>query len=248
MRTTTIITGGSRGIGAATARLAAESGHDLCISYAHDVAAASAVASDCETRGAKVVVVRADVAVEADVLGLFAACDAELGAPTVLVNNAGVLFEQGMLVDFSAERMERIMMVNVVGALLCAREAATRMRTSTGGKGGSIVNVGSKASAIGSPFEYVDYAASKGAIDSATLGLSKELGGEGIRVNAVRPGLIETDIHASGGDPGRVDRLAVNVPQRRGGTADEVARLILWLASDEASYVNGALVDVAGGR
>jgi NAD(P)-dependent dehydrogenase (short-subunit alcohol dehydrogenase family) len=248
MRPIILITGGSRGIGAATAIGAARRGYDVCFSYATDADAADRVRSDCEELGARVVVVQADLGSEADVLRLFTTCDAELGTLAVLVNNAGVLFEQGTLTEFSAERIERVMMVNVVGALVCAREAARRMSTASGGQGGSIVNVSSKASAIGSPFEYVDYAASKGAIDSATLGLSKELAPDGIRVNAVRPGLIVTDIHASGGDPGRVERLKVHIPQGRGGTAEEVANLILWVASDEASYVNGAIIDVAGGR
>ncbi len=243
-----LITGGSRGIGAATAVLAAKAGYNLCLSYQSNVGAADLVKARCESHGSKVLTVRADVANEKDVLHLFERCDAAVGVPKVLVNNAGILSTQGTLVEFSAERIQRIMDVNVVGAVLCAREAARRMSTARGGSGGSIVNVSSLASKLGSPFEYVDYAASKGAVDSLTIGLAKELGAEGVRVNAVRPGLIKTDIHASGGDPGRVERLKGNIPQNRGGTADEVAELIMWLASDKASYVNGALVDVGGGR
>lgn len=248
MRQVMHITGASRGIGAATAVGAASRGYDVCISYVEHESAAVDVAAACRDLGAQTNVVQADVADETDVINLFDACADKLGVPAVVVNNAGVLFEQGRLVDFAAERIERTMAVNVIGLLLCCREAARRMSTGSGGAGGAIVNVSSKASAIGSPFEYVDYAASKGAVDSATIGLSKELAQDGIRVNAVRPGLIITEIHESGGDPGRVERLKVDVPQGRGGTPEEVANLILWLASDEASYVNGALVDVAGGR
>lgn len=248
MAPTMLITGGSRGIGAATAELAAAAGYNVCLSYQSNVGAADLVKARCESFGVKALTVRADVSQERDVLHLFERCDAALGVLTVLVNNAGVLSTQGRLVDFTAERMQRIMDVNAIGALLCAREAARRMSTSSGGAGGSIVNVSSLASTLGSPFEYIDYAASKGAVDTLTIGLSKELGAEGVRVNAVRPGLITTEIHASGGEPGRVERLKGNIPQGRGGTPEEVARLILWLASDEASYVNGALVDVAGGR
>ena len=248
MAPTMLITGGSRGIGAATAELAAAAGYNVCFSYQSNTGAADVVKARCESHGVKVLTVRADVAQERDVLHLFERCDAALGVATVLVNNAGILSTMGSLVDFSAERIQRIMDVNVVGAFLCAREAARRMSTERGGSGGSIVNVSSRASTLGSAFEFVDYAASKGAIDTLTIGLSKELGAADVRVNAVRPGLIETDIHASGGEPGRVDRLKGNIPQGRGGTPDEVASLILWLASDEASYVNGALIDVSGGR
>jgi NAD(P)-dependent dehydrogenase (short-subunit alcohol dehydrogenase family) len=243
-----LITGGSRGIGAATAELAAAAGYNVCLSYQSNIGAADLVKARCESFGVKALTVRADVADERDVLQLFERCDAALGVATVLVNNAGILSTMGSLVDFSAERIQRIMDVNVVGAFLCAREAARRMSTGRGGVGGSIINVSSRASTLGSAFEFIDYAASKGAIDTLTIGLSKELGADGVRVNAVRPGLIETDIHASGGEPGRVERLKGNIPQGRGGTPNEVARLILWLASDEASYVNGALVDVSGGR
>lgn len=179
---------------------------------------------------------------------MFDACEQELGVPSVVVNNAGVLGMQGELADFSAERIAWTVSVNVTGALLCMREASRRMSILRGGPGGSIINVSSRASTIGSPFEYVDYAASKGAVDAATLGLAKELGDAGVRVNAVRPGVIHTDIHASGGEPDRIARIAPNIPQKRGGEPEEVANLVLWLASDEASYVNGALIDIGGGR
>lgn len=243
-----VITGGSRGIGAATARLAAAAGYDLVLSYASDAASGAEVQSACASLGAEVLLQQADVSVEAQVVELFQESDARFGRLDVLVNNAGVLDTVGPLSGFSAARMERIMMVNVVGALVCAREAAARMSTASGGRGGSIINVGSKASTLGSPNEFVDYAASKGAMDTMTIGLAKELAPEGIRTNAVRPGLIHTDIHASGGDAERVERLAANVPQGRGGTPEEVGELIVWLASPAASYVNGALIDVAGGR
>ncbi len=248
MRPIMVITGGSRGIGAACAELAAERGFDLCISYVANHGAADLVKAECETRGARVVTVQCDVSEEDDVVRLFETCDAELGGPGVLINNAGVLGIQGELADFTAERIKRTIDVNVYGALLCMREAGRRMSTERGGSGGAIVNVSSRASTLGSPFEYVDYAATKGAVDAATIGLSKELGGVGVRVNAVRPGVIYTDIHASGGEPDRIARVAPNIPQGRGGQPQEIANLVLWLASEEASYVNGALVDISGGR
>jgi NAD(P)-dependent dehydrogenase (short-subunit alcohol dehydrogenase family) len=220
----------------------------VCFSYLTNSGAADLVRADCETRGATAVAVKADVSSEDDVLRLFDTCERELGVPSALVNNAGVLGIQGELADFTAERIRWTVDVNVTGALLCMREAARRMSTKRGGAGGSIINVSSRASTLGSPFEYVDYGATKGAVDAATIGLSKELGNAGVRVNAVRPGVIHTDIHASGGDPDRIARVAPNIPQQRGGQPQEVANLILWLASDEASYVNGALVDVGGGR
>jgi len=243
-----IITGGSRGIGAACAELAAQRGYDLCLSYVTNHGAADLVKAECESHGARVVTVQCDVSEEADVLALFDTCASELGTPVALVNNAGVLGKQGALVDFSAERMKHTIDVNVYGALLCMREAARRMSPKRGGSGGSIVNVSSRASTLGSPHEYVDYAATKGAVDTATIGLAKELGGEGIRVNGVRPGPVYTDIHASGGEPGRVDRVAPNIPLGRGGQPEEIASLVLWLVSDDASYISGALIDIAGGR
>ncbi len=243
-----LITGGSRGIGASCAEHAAKAGYDVCFSYASNPGAADLVKAACEQHGARAASTRADVSSEDDVIALFDFCESELGAPDVFVNNAGVLGQQGELRDFTAERIAWTVNVNVTGALLCMREAARRMSTDRGGAGGSIINVSSKASTLGSPFEYVDYAASKGAIDSATIGLSKELGAVGVRVNCVRPGPIHTDIHASGGEPDRIARVSAGIPMGRGGEPAEVASLILWLAGDEASYVSGALIDVAGGR
>lgn len=244
---TAIVTGGSRGIGAATATLLASQGFDVCFSFHSNETAAAQVVAEIESAGQRAVAVRCDVANEADVLALFETCDDRLGSLSLLVNNAGILETQMRADLFSFARLQRVMSVNVVGAFLCAREAIRRMSTEHGGGGGSIVNVSSGAARLGSPNEYVDYAASKGAIDTMTIGLSKELGGEGIRVNAVRPGLIHTDIHATGGEPGRVDRLASRIPLGRGGTAQEVAQAICWLASDEASFVTGTFVDVTGG-
>lgn len=243
-----LITGGSRGIGAACAAQGADRGYDVCFSYVSNEEAAQNVLADCEERGAKVVAVKADVSKENDVVGLFDSCTRELGVPNVVVVNAGVLGLQSDLAGMTADRIGWTVDVNVTGALLCMREAARRLPTDRGGPGGSIVNVSSRASTLGSPFEYVDYAATKGAVDAATLGLAKELGHVGVRVNAVRPGVIYTDIHASGGEPDRIARVAPNIPQRRGGEPEEVANLILWLASEEASYVNGALIDIGGGR
>lgn len=242
-----VVTGGSRGIGAATAPLLADAGFDICLSYRQDADAAAAVVAMCETRGVRARAVAADVSVEADVLQLFEAAD-ELGPLGVLVNNAGITGRKARVDELSAERIERMVAVNVVGAFLCAREAVRRLSTAHGGSGGAIVNVSSAAARLGSPGEYVDYAATKGAIDTLTLGLSKEVAAEGIRVNAVRPGLIKTDIHASGGQPDRVERMSDTVPMGRGGEAHEVARAIAWLCSDEASYVTGTLLDVSGGR
>jgi NAD(P)-dependent dehydrogenase (short-subunit alcohol dehydrogenase family) len=217
------------------------------LSYRVDRLAAESVAADVAAAGASAVTVACDVANEADVLALFAAAD-EAGTVRALVNNAGILDQRGRLDTFSAERIERVVAVNVTGALLCAREAVRRMSTAHGGGGGVIVNVSSRASVLGSATEYIDYAATKGAVDTLTVGLANEVGREGIRVNAVRPGLIETDIHASGGMPDRVARFADRVPMGRGGTAEEVAASICWLLSDDAAYVTGALLDVSGGR
>jgi NAD(P)-dependent dehydrogenase (short-subunit alcohol dehydrogenase family) len=243
-----LITGASRGIGAATARLAATRGIDVAVNYVRNSEAAEAVVGDCRASGVRAISVQADVSVEADVQRMFDTTVDELGAPTILVNNAGILHAQARLDSFPYGRLREVFDVNVIGAFMCAREAVRRMSTRHGGQGGSIVNVSSAASYLGSPDEYIDYAASKGAIDTLTIGLAKEVGAEGIRVNAVRPGLIDTEIHASSGEPGRAARLSATVPMRRVGTADEVAATIMWLASDEAAYVNGAIVNCSGGR
>jgi NAD(P)-dependent dehydrogenase (short-subunit alcohol dehydrogenase family) len=243
-----LITGASRGIGAATARLAATRGLDVAVNYRSSADAADVVVAACQAAGVRAIAVQGDVAVEADVQRMFDTTVAELGAPTVVVNNAGILHPQARLDTYPYGRLREVFDVNVIGAFLCAREAVLRMSTRHGGGGGAIVNVSSAASYLGSPGEFIDYAASKGAIDTLTIGLAKEVGGEGIRVNAVRPGLIDTDIHVSSGEPGRAERLAVNVPMRRVGTAEEVAATIMWLASDEAAYVNGAIVNCSGGR
>jgi NAD(P)-dependent dehydrogenase (short-subunit alcohol dehydrogenase family) len=243
-----LITGGSRGIGAATARLAAQRGYIVCFTYLHNQAAAEAVAADIARGGAQALAFAADLGVERDVTQLFNQLDDRVGPVTALVNNAGILDRQMRVDQMDAARLQRIFTTNVVGPFLCAREAVRRMSTRYGGPGGAIVNVSSGAARIGSPGEYVDYAASKGAIDTFTIGLAKEVALEGIRVNAVRPGVIYTDIHASGGEPQRVDRVKSAVPMQRGGQAEEVAHAILWLLSDEASYVTGACLDVTGGR
>lgn len=243
-----IVTGGSRGIGAATARLAGERGYAVCVNYLRDAEAAAAVVADIEKAGRQAFAVAGDMASEKDILNLFQICDAKLGTPKVLVNNAGIIDIQARVEDYTLERLQRMFALNITGAFLCAREAVRRMSTKRGGAGGAIVNVSSVAARLGGPNEYVDYAASKGAMDTMTIGLAKEVADEGIRVNAVRPGLIYTDIHASGGEPGRVDRLKAAVPMKRGGSAQEVARVILWLASDDASYTTGSLVECSGGR
>lgn len=243
-----LITGASRGIGAATARLAAAEGYALCLNYHRREDAARQLLDELQAAGAQAIAVKADIADEAQVGDLFAALDAQLGRLDVLVNNAGMLEPQMRLDQMDAARLMRVFAVNVTGSFLCAREAVKRMSTRFGGNGGAIVNVSSIAAKLGAPNEYIDYAAAKGAIDSMTLGLAKEVAGEGIRVNAVRPGIIDTEIHASGGEPGRVERVRSSVPMGRGGQADEVAQAILWLASDKASYASGALLDVSGGR
>jgi NAD(P)-dependent dehydrogenase (short-subunit alcohol dehydrogenase family) len=243
-----LVTGGSRGIGAVTAKLAAERGYAVCVNYRANAAAAERVVADIRAAGGRAIAVAGDVAIEADVLRVFETVDRELGLLTALVNNAGIIGPQTRVEHFDATRLERIFATNVTGAFLCAREAVRRMSTAHGGQGGGIVNVSSRAAVLGSPGEYVDYAASKAALDTLTVGLAKEVGGEGIRVNAVRAGVIYTDIHASGGEPGRVDRIGPTVPMQRGGHAIEVARAILWLLSDEASYSTGTFVDVSGGR
>ena len=243
-----LITGGSRGIGAATARLAAQRGYSVCVNYRHNRDAAENVVQSVEEMGTRAVAVGADVAVEADVMRLFETCDRALGTVAGLVNNAGILETQMRVDTMDAARLHRIFTTNVIGSFLCAREAVRRMSNRRGGRGGAIVNVSSGASRLGSPGEYVDYAASKGAIDTLTIGLAREVAEEGIRVNAVRPGFIYTDMHASGGEPNRVDRVKEFVPMRRGGSPDEVARAILWLLSDEASFTTGSFIDVTGGK
>lgn len=243
-----IVTGGGRGIGAATARLAARRGYAVCVNFQQNERAALAVVDEIRDHDGRAIAVRADVSREAEVVHLFEEATRQFGALTALVNNAGILGRQMALADMDAARFERVFATNVTGAFLCAREAVRRMSTNRGGKGGSIVNVSSGAARLGSPDEYIDYAASKGAVDSMTVGLSKEVAAEGIRVNAVRPGLVITDIHASGGEPGRVERMKGSVPLGRGGMPEEVAHAILWLLSDEASFVTGAFIDVSGGR
>jgi NAD(P)-dependent dehydrogenase (short-subunit alcohol dehydrogenase family) len=243
-----IVTGGGRGIGAATARLGAARGYAVCVNYLSRRDAADAVVAEITGAGGRAVAIAGDVAKEADVLRLFDAAAEKLGALTALVNNAGILERQTRIDDMEAARFERVFATNITGAFLCAREAVRRMSTRHGGNGGGIVNVSSAASRLGSPGEYVDYAASKGAIDTLTIGLAKEVAEEGIRVNAVRPGVIYTQIHASGGEPGRVERVAGAVPMKRGGQPEEVARAILWLLSPESSYSTGTFIDVSGGR
>jgi len=243
-----IVTGGGRGIGAATARLAASRGYVVCVNYRTNREAAERTVADIRERGGRAEAIAADVSMEGDVQRLFDGCDSTLGPVTALVNNAGILETQTRVEFMDAARLHRVFATNVIGSFLCAREAVRRMSTRYGGKGGAIVNVSSGASRLGSPGEYVDYAATKGALDTMTIGLAREVAEEGIRVNAVRAGFIYTEIHASGGEPNRVDRVKSLVPMKRGGTADEVARAILWLLSDEASYATGAFLDVTGGK
>ncbi|MBA4176511.1 MAG: NAD(P)-dependent oxidoreductase [Leptothrix sp. (in: Bacteria)] len=247
-----LVTGASRGIGAATARLAAAQGWDVAINYANDEAAAEAVADAVRAQGRRALTLCADVSRQGQVRAMFATLDRHAadggGVLAGLVNNAGVVDRAARLDEMSAPRLERMLAVNVLGTMLCAREAVRRMSTRHGGAGGAIVNLGSAASRLGAPAQYVDYAAAKGAVDSFTIGLAREVAAEGVRVNAVRPGIIETEIHASGGQPDRAARLAPTVPMQRPGSADEVAQAILWLLSPLSSYTTGALVDVAGGR
>lgn len=243
-----LITGASRGIGAATALLAAHQGYALCLNYHQREDAVKQVLEQVHAAGASAITVKADVADESQVLQMFEVIDREFGQLDVLVNNAGMLEQQMRLEQMDAARWTRVLGANVIGSFLCAREAIKRMSTQHGGQGGSIINLSSIAARLGAPGEYIDYAAAKGAIDSMTVGLAREVAGEGIRVNAVRPGVIHTEIHASGGEPDRIERVKSSVPMGRGGQAEEVAEAILWLASEHASYTTGALLDVSGGR
>ena len=245
---TILVTGGGRGIGAAVCRLAAEAGYRVAVNYASNETAAAALVRAIEAKGGEAFAIKADVGSEADVMAMFAAVDGRFGRLDALVNNAGVVDRKARVDEMSLARLERMMRINVIGSLLCAREAVKRMSTKHGGQGGAIVNVSSIAAVLGGPGEYVDYAASKGAIDTFTVGLSKEVATEGIRVNAVRPGIIDTEIHASGGQPDRIAAMRDFVPMKREGTADEIARTILWLLSNEASYITGALLNASGGR
>ena len=243
-----LITGGSRGIRKATAIKAAKKGYAVCINYKSNKAAAEDLVNTIVSTGGTAIALQADISVEEEAINLFKKLDDSLGRITVLVNNAGILDAQSLVVNMSAERFQRVFATNVLGTFLCAKEAVKRMSLQNGGNGGAIVNVSSKASTHGGSFEYVDYASSKGAVDTFTIGLAKEVAADGIRVNGVRPGVIYTDIHASGGEAGRVDRIAPTVPMKRGGQPEEVADAILWLLSNEASYITGVLVDVTGGR
>ncbi|MGB3737204.1 MAG: SDR family oxidoreductase [Ilumatobacter sp.] len=247
MRDVIIVTGGSRGIGAATCVRAAEAGYSVLVNYVSDTDAAADVVEQCRSVGADAAAIRGDVSDEASVVAMFDAAEV-MGPLRVLVNNAGILHPQMRFDEMSVDRWRDVFEVNVIGAFLCAREAARRMSTVHGGRGGSIVNVSSAASYLGSPGEYVDYAATKAAIDTMTIGLGRELANEGVRVNAVRPGVVRTQIHASGGEPGRAERVATGVPMQRPGEPAEVAATILWLASDAASYVTATTVDCSGGR
>ena len=248
MNPSLLITGGSRGIGAATAVLAARRGWDVAINYTRDADAAERVAAQVRAVGRRALVIQADVAEEPEVLAMFAAVDREFGRLSGLVNNAGVVDMPARVDEMSLQRLQRMFAINLTGSFLCAREAVRRMSTKRGGAGGAIVNLSSAASKLGSPGQYVDYAASKAGVDLMTLGLAREVATEGIRVNAVRPGIIDTEIHASGGLPDRARQVAPQVPMQRAGSADEVAQAIVWLLSDDASYTTGAVLDVTGGR
>lgn len=248
MNSVALITGASRGIGRATALLLAQQGYAVGVNYVSNEAAAQAVVDEIIAHGGKAVALQADIADEAQVVAMFQRLGAELGLITALVNNAGILFQQSTIEALTAERINKVLSTNVTGYFLCCREAVKIMATRHGGQGGAIVNVSSAGSRLGAPGEYVDYAASKGAVDTLTTGLSLEVAAQGIRVNAVRPGFIYTDIHASGGEAGRVDRVKANLPMQRGGQPEEVAQAIAWLLSDSASYVTGSFIEMAGGK
>lgn len=243
-----LVTGGSRGIGAAVCRLGAKAGYRVAVNYASNRAAADALVGDIKAAGGDAFSVKGDVGSEADILAIFDAVDRTWGRLDAFVNNAGIVDAKARVDEMSVARLERMMRINVVGSILCAREAVKRMSTRHGGKGGAIVNISSAAAVLGAPDNYVDYAASKGAIDTFTVGLAREVALEGIRVNAVRPGIIDTDIHASGGQPDRVALIQDTLPMKRAGTADEVAAAVLYLLSDAASYTTGAILNVSGGR
>lgn len=243
-----LVTGGSRGIGRATALMLAQAGYRVAVNYRQRVAEAEQVVAEIKALGGSAFAVQADIAIEAEVVRMFQQLDQQPGNLRVLVNNAGILFTQCRVEDLDAERIQRVFATNVIGTFICCREAVRRMSTAHGGQGGSIINVSSAAARLGAPGEYVDYAASKGAMDTLTKGLSLEVAAQGIRVNSVRPGLIYTEMHADGGEPGRVDRVASSLPMQRGGQAEEIAAAIIWLASDAASYVTGTFIDAAGGR
>ena len=248
MNKVAIITGASRGIGAATAIRLASDGYDICVNYVSNENAANDIVDQVKSKGVRCIAVQADISQEEDVKRLFSTVDKELGTLSVLVNNAGILFPQSKVSQMDATRINQVLSINVTGSFLCCKEAILRMSNEQGGSGGVIVNVSSAASRIGSANEYVDYAASKGAIDTLTLGLSKEVANEGIRVNSVRPGFIYTEMHASGGEPERVERIKNTLPLNKGGKPEEVAAAIAWLVSDESSYTTGAFIEVSGGR
>ena len=243
-----IVTGGSRGIGAATARIAGRSGYAVCVNFLKNKAAAKQIVDKINAGGGHAIAVGADISKEEEVLELFSTVDDSLGKISALVNNAGILERQMRIEDMDEKRLNRVFITNITGSILCAREAVKRMSIKNGGNGGTIVNLSSAAARLGSPGEYIDYAASKGAIDTFTRGLAQEVAEDGIRVNAVRPGVIETDIHASGGEPGRVERIKDTIPLKRGGQPEEVAKAIMWLLSSESSYTTGSLLEVSGGR